>query len=356
MHSLIEAIRMAQRGHVVWLACCTGSRLEEEAEKENLNVFPLGVRSYFHPRLIIQLRRFVLDKAIMVVHCQHSKDLATVVPAVNWAGRKIPVVLSKRVGSYVMKRDPLHRFTYGNVSRVLSISEVIRKNVMATTPMKPERVITVHHGVDTDEFSPATARRAGVRNEFGVQEHEVLTGFVGRFSPGKGHEDFLQAAALLVRHHSHVRFVIVGEASYREQQYESSIRALCGRLNLEGRVLFAGFRPDVPDVMAALDIFAFPSHAESFGAVVVEAMALERPVVSTNCDGVLDIVVDGETGLYVNPGKPHELADAIARLIGDASLRERLGKAGRARVMEMFDQRGMIDKIENIYLEVINEV
>ena len=108
-----------------------------------------------------------------------------------------------------------------------------------------------------------------------------------------------------------------------------SIRQLCGRLDLDDKVLFAGFRSDVPDVLAAFDILDFPSHAESFGAVVVEAMALEKPAVSTNCDRVLDIVVNGETGLYVNPGKPKELADALSRLVGEPSLRESLGKAGR---------------------------
>ena len=98
-------------------------------------------------------------------------------------------------------------------------------------------------------------------------------------------------------------------------------------------------------------IFAFPSHAEAFGAVLIEAMALERPVVSTNCDGVIDIVVDEETGLFVNPRKGKELAEALDRLIMDRELRIRLGKAGRRRVIEKFDIGKMISSIEDLYYE-----
>jgi len=115
----------------------------------------------------------------------------------------------------------------------------------------------------------------------------------------QGHEDLLQAAAAVRADHPQVRFLIVGEATAGEDAYARQIRALAESLQLGDGAIFAGFRRDVPDVMASCDIFAFPSHAESFGVVLIEAMAMELPVVSTNCDGVLDIVVDGKTGLEV---------------------------------------------------------
>jgi glycosyltransferase involved in cell wall biosynthesis len=89
--------------------------------------------------------------------------------------------------------------------------------------------------------------------------------------------------------------------------------------------------------------------------VLIEAMAMELPVVSTNCDGVLDIVVEGETGLYVPPRNSTELASALLRLIDDPDLRRRLGLAGRKRVLDLFDRRNQIDRLENIYAEVLSE-
>jgi glycosyltransferase involved in cell wall biosynthesis len=255
----------------------------------------------------------------------------------------------------VGKRDLFHRYTYSRVSLVLAISEVIRRNVLDTTPMAPGRVLTLHDAIDAEEYSPARGDGALVREGFGFTKKNIVVGFVGRFSPGKGHEELLRAASEVVRERPLVRFLVAGEASAGEEAYEREIRALCTSLGLDGAVTFAGFRRDIPDVMASFDILAFPSHAESFGVVLIEAMAMELPVVSTNCDGVLDIVVEEETGLYVPPRNSTELASALLRLIDDPDLRRRLGVAGRKRVLESFDRRNQIDRLENIYAEVLAE-
>jgi glycosyltransferase involved in cell wall biosynthesis len=238
---------------------------------------------------------------------------------------------------------------------VLAISEVIHKNVINTTPITADRVLTLHDSVDTDIFSLRRINRTSIRALLGLNEETVTIGFVGRFSPGKGHEELLAAAGILSKKFANIRFLVVGEASHGEERYEQKIRALARSLELEKTVTFLGYRTDIPELMAAFDIFAFPSHAESFGVVLIEAMAMERPVVSTNCDGVLDIVVDEETGLYVHPRNSAELAEGLARLTRDASLRERMGKAGRKRVERLFDQRTQMNKLEDLYFELLGE-
>jgi glycosyltransferase involved in cell wall biosynthesis len=351
IQALTEASRLRDRRNMVWIACPAGSRLETEAVGRGLTTVPVRVGGYFHPAAIVRLAVFLRRSGVDVVHSQLSKDLATIVPALYLAGLDVPLFLSKRVGSYITKRTPLHRFTYGRVTRVLAISDVIRKNVIDTTPMDPANVLTVHHGVNLDEFSFSAAGRARVREELEVRDDQLLIGFVGRFSPGKGHEEFLEAASELVKRHDHVRFAIVGEASYREEAYEQSIRAMSRKLSLDGVLTFTGFRKDVRDVMAAFDIFAFPSHAEAFGAVLIEAMALERPVVASNCDGVVDIVVDGETGFSMSPGNARELEAGLDRLISNPALRERMGRAGRRRVEDHFNEEILIDRLEGLYDE-----
>ena len=266
---------------------------------------------------------------------------------------KIPLLLSKRVGSYIQKKDLFHRFTYRNVSRVLAISSVIHRNVLDTTPMTAEGVVTLHDAIDTELFSPERANGSKIRAELGIGKETVVIGFVGRFSAGKGHEELLKAIDIVRKLQKNLRFLVVGEASYGEEEYEGKIRDLATSLRVDDIVTFMGFRSDIPDVMAAFDIFAFPSHAESFGVVLIEAMAMERPVVSTNCDGVLDIVVDGETGLYVHPRNPDELAASLLRLIKDPVLRQRFGTAGRRRVVELFDQRRQLDRLEELYYSLL---
>jgi glycosyltransferase involved in cell wall biosynthesis len=339
--------KLQERGHRVWLASLPGSRLADEASVRGLSLLPLDARGYFHPAIIWRLARFLREEKVDIVHCQLSRDIATIVPAVKLSRRRIPIILSKRVGSYINKKDLFHRLTYAHVAMAMSISSVIHKNVLDTTPLPPERVMTLHDAIDVEHFSPARVDPLSVRKALGISPSSVVIGFVGRFSPGKGHEEFIEAARTLAATHPNVHFLIVGEASRGEEAYADRIRK--SAKGLEGRLTFAGYRRDIPAVMAAFDIFAFPSHAESFGVVLIEAMAMERPVVSTNCDGVLDIVVDGETGLYVHPRNAEELATALARLIEDPLLRQRMGKAGRKRVEELFDQRKQITMIEEVY-------
>lgn len=354
MQAIEMSAGLSRRGHRVFIALPPGSRLEEAASGRSLTTVPVDVSGYFHPLALRTLARIVRRHAVDIVHCQLSKDLATVVPAVFVSGARCPIILSKRVGSYLSKRDPLHRLTYSRVSRVLAISDIIRKNVLDTTPMRPDKVLVLHDAIDTSRFSPDAAEAERVRAAFGYQRHHTVIGFVGRFSPGKGHEEMLQAVQRLRSSHPDMRVLFVGEASYGEREYEQSIHALCTSYGLDDIVTFAGYRSDIPDVMASFDVFAFPSHAEAFGVALIEAMAMERPVVSTNCDGVLDIVRDGETGIFVSPKNPDELAAGLDRLMRDGSLRISMGIAGRKRVMALFDQEKQINRLEEIYAGVLH--
>lgn len=352
MQAIELSRQLHSRGHDVWLAAPARSRLASAAGRHDLRLLPLPVHGYLHPVLTWQLSRFIRDNRIDVIHCQHSRDLAIAVPAQHLAGRHTPMLLSKRMGSYIQKKDVFHRYTYGRLRYVLAISNVIHRNVLATTPMTPDRVVTLHDAVDLSVFDPARVERAAARLSFGVSDRTPLIGFVGRFSPGKGHEELLDAAAALKSRGLQFRVIVVGEASRGEETYAAGIKHRAVQLGLDGIVFFAGYRADVPSVMAAFDVFAFPSHAESFGVVLIEAMAMRRAVVATNCDGVVDIVVDGVTGLMVPPRESAPLADALEQLLRDPELTACMGAAGRKRVEECFDQQKQIDRLEAIYREL----
>jgi len=352
LQALELTVQLQQRGHSVTLACPPETRLAREASNTGVSTFFLPVRGYFHPLLAQRLARELRRRSIQVIHCQHSRDVATVVPAMLLSGARRPILLSKRVGSYINKKDLFHRMTYRYLDRILAISEVIHRNVLHTLPVSADRVLTLHDAIDSRRFSPDYGDRSKIRREFGYDESITVVGFVGRFSPGKGHEELLQAAASLKDRFPSVRYLVVGEPSHGEEQYAERIHALVRKLKIEPIVRFAGFRTDIPDVMASFDLFAFPSHAESFGIVLIEAMAMERPIVSTNCDGVLDIMVDGETGLMVPPRDAEAFANALERLLEDPPLRARMGAAARHRVIALFDQQRQLDRLEEIYSEL----
>lgn len=353
MQAIEISRRLHELGHHVWLGAPEHTRLFTEASRYPFHLLPLNVTGYAHPVLIWRLSRFLRDQAIHIVHCQHSRDLATAVPAQHLSGRHCPLLLSKRVGSYITKRDLLHRYTYGRLQRVLAISDVIHRNVIATTPVAPAKVQTFHDAVDLTLFDPAKTDRQAVRQSLGIEESTPLFGFVGRFSPGKGHEELIEAVALLKKEGLVFHLAIVGEASHGEEAYAAGIRTMAHKHGLDEIVTFLGFRAEIPSVMAAFDILVFPSHAESFGVVLIEAMAMTLPVVATNCDGVVDIVVNGETGIMVPPKDGRRLAEGMRQLVGDVPLRKRMGIAGRKRVEELFDQKKQIDRLEDLYEELL---
>jgi len=193
-----------------------------------------------------------------------------------------------------------------------------------------------------------------VRKEFGILPDEILIGMTGRFSPGKGHEEFLAAAKELLQKHSKLRFMIVGEASRGEEEYAQSIRRLAIDLGIDEKVIFTGFRKDIPEILAALDIYLFPSHAEAFGLALVEAMSMELPTVCSNSDGVLDIAIEGVTSFLFSTGREDDLLKKVDYLIKHPRKRIELGKEGRKRVLANFNTDLFTRKLLGIYTRQIS--
>ncbi|EGL62500.1 glycosyltransferase [Agrobacterium sp. ATCC 31749] len=196
-----------------------------------------------------------------------------------------------------------------------------------------DKVRIVYNG-----FDPAKAKlrdpdvAVRLRAELGLGP-QPLVGLFGRLSEWKGQHVFLDALAAM----EGVQAVIVGGALFGQEAYEARIREQASRLGLDDRVRFLGFRSDVPELMASMDVVAHTSIvAEPFGRVVVEAMMCGRPVVATRGGGVTEIIRDGETGLLVPPGDAAALAAALGTILSDPALAQRLGQSGREDVSDRF--------------------
>jgi glycosyltransferase involved in cell wall biosynthesis len=277
------------------------------------------------------------------------------VPALKLAQNKIPLFFTKRVGSYIIKKDLLHHLLYKRVNKAFAISEVIRKNLLDTCPLKPEVVEILHNGVDMSRFNLETVDRNKIRTEFGIKENELVIGMVSRFTPGKGHEEFLWAAKELNKEFSNLKYLIVGEASRGEDQYAEKVKQLAREYDLNN-VIFTGYRGDIPNVLAAINIFIFPSHAEALGNALIEAMAMKLPSVCSNAEGVLDIAVDNETSYLFENKNAEDLKEKIKLLIESEALRRQFGENAGKRVLENFEVGKVTDKIIKIYEEEINKV
>jgi len=351
----LSAIKQLQQKQIhVELLCVAESRIHIEANNVGMIIHPVNAAGYFHPYTILKLASIIYRGEYDLIHTQASKDLWLLVPALKMLRNKIPLVLTKQVGSGIIKKDKFHKWIYDRLTLALAISMVIKKNLLETCPLPESKVKLLHNGIDTDKFNPEKITGSKIREEFGIVENEIVIGMLARFSPGKGHEEFIKAAVQLNLKHNNLKFFIVGEASRGENQYADTIKQLAESQNLSN-VIFTGYRSDTPEVIAAMDIFAFPSHNEAFGIALTEAMAMAKPSVCSNSDGVLDIAVDNETSYLFETKNAEDLTNKLELLINSPDKRLVFGKAARKRAVENFDLNILTDKVINIYNELLNK-
>lgn len=201
-------------------------------------------------------------------------------------------------------------------------------------------------GVDVTAFRPGRSEQSrSLREEWGVAEHEVLIGSVGRLVAEKGYPELFEA----MRGIAGARLVVIGgEDPEKRDALDASTIDQARRSG----VIFAGFRSDLPDVYGALDVFVLASHREGFPRVGMEAAASGLPIVTTDIRGCRQIVTDGRNGFLVPVRNAASLRTALARLVADRSLRDRLGAASAERARDEFDERAVIERVFHCYDEV----
>jgi glycosyltransferase involved in cell wall biosynthesis len=233
---------------------------------------------------------------------------------------------------------------------ILAVSEAVARTVLPEHEGVP-RVVTLHDPVDTRRFHP-DLRKERIRDELGVGAEVPVVGLIAHLTPWKGHELFLDIARVVVNR-GDVRFVVVGGAIYKTEghaDYVERLRRRVKELGLTDRVAFMGFREDMPDILAGLDVLVHcPTAPEPFGRVLAEAMAVGRPVVAARCGGIPEVVDDGVTGYLVKPGDVSAFASTVTRLLADRTLRERLGQAGRRRAEERFTVADHVTAVVEAY-------
>ncbi len=203
---------------------------------------------------------------------------------------------------------------------------------------RPGRSIHLGNGIDLSRFAPELAAEERVRklrSELGIGEDELVVGTVGRMVREKGYLELFEAARIVCSFRPNVRFLVIGDrdADKADAITEGDVRAA------EGEVVFAGWREDVAELMALMDVFVLPSWREGMPRSAIEAAASGLPLVLTDIRGCREVVRDGVEGLLVPVRDPRRLADAISRLLDDPALRRRLGTAARERAEERFDER-----------------
>lgn len=339
------AIKAKALGVPVKTACLADSPLLHKLRDNGLDTVALKPkRKYFCFRTIGDFRRELKSGNYGSVLIQQLTDLWHVVPAL--AGLKnINLVGVSHTFVGISKKDLLHRWIYARVNHMIVLTETHKKNLLANLPLKPEKLTILPNTVDTGKFSPAKADR-DLKKEFSPDPKNLFIGVVSRLDPEKGLLDVLSAAERLKAWKIPFSVAIFGDDTRGQKP---SMKALLGeeiqKRGLGGLVHLAGHRSNIETAVAAFDVMVMPSPMETFGRVLIEAMASGVAVVACAGGGVPDVVESERTGLLVPPRAPEAIAEALRRLYENQNLREDLAAQGLERARTYYDQNVVDQKL-----------
>ncbi|MFP3938689.1 MAG: glycosyltransferase family 4 protein [Thermoanaerobaculia bacterium] len=233
-----------------------------------------------------------------------------------------------------------------------ALTEAVKDSAVRTLRLPPERIAVVPRGRDASRLGvPSLARRERARRKLGLDPADEVVVNVGRQDYQKGHRFLIEAAALLAPERPHLKVVVAG----KEGRMTPELRRLREELDLEGSVRFLGNRSDVPEVLAAGDVFAFPSLYEGIGGAVIEAMALGLPVACSDIAPLREVVEPETSAVLVPPEDPRSLAAALGRLLDEPSRARLLGERGRAVYLERFSLERGAARMARLYRTVLKD-
>jgi len=261
---------------------------------------------------------------------------------------RVPVVCTFHGEPDVDRNDRYRRAKFWILSRgatqVVFVSESLRCGFLASGSLHSDRTTVITNGIDHFLFVPGSDM--SLRDELRVGDGQVLVGAVGNLRPAKAYDVFLKAAALLQRHSTAYRFVIVGEVG---GPLHAELVALRDALGLAETVTFVGFRTAVHRVLRGLDVCLSTSSMEGFSLSIVEAMACGVPVVATRSGGPAEIITHDLDGLLVEVASPEQIAQAVERLRLEPETRARFASEGRKLVEARFTRDQMLRSYEGLY-------
>ncbi len=349
MISLETAQKLADEDLNVKILSSKNSILEKESLKHGIETIPVFSKNKNIPASIFKLKKYLNNSEVDVIHTNHSHDLWVLTPALKMAGSKAKLFLTKHMASGVKKKDLFHKYLYKRLNAIFAISNYIKQSVKDTCPIEENKIIFLPVGIDIEKFDRNKYDTASIKKELDIPADKLIIGIAGRMTPGKGHEEFLEAAKIINdKFPEKIYFVVIGNASYGEENYEAEIKNYSEKLGIHN-LTFTGYTHEPQKLITMLDILAFPSHNESFGRVLLEAMALEIPAAASGNAGVLDIMIDNETGLFFEPKNSTKLADVLIKLIEDKDLRNKFALNGRKRAEEVFSFDIMTKKLIEFY-------
>lgn len=319
--------------------------LASQAQKHGLRVeFLKPKMKYGDLWASIRMARILKTRRIDIAIVMQSKDI-NIVAASKLLHPWTKLVFYQQMQSQIDKRDVLHTWIYSKLSLWISLTKRMKQEVLENTNVPEDRIRVVPLGRNTRVFDPRRFDQRGARKRYHLPLHNPIVGVIGRLDPQKGQEEFLRSLPSVLDQQPDVWYVIAGDETKGEEGYRSYLIDLARKLGVDDHVRFLPFTENVAEFLAAIDVFVLPSYSETFGLVLIEAMAMQKPVVATSAGGVPEIVENGWDGILVPPRDEEALAKAIGLLLKNSTLRISLSRHAREDARRRFDESRCVDQL-----------
>jgi len=337
-----------------------GSLMESAREKGiSVTIEPALVREINPLKDLLatwRLVRFMRRGRFTIVHT-HSSKAGILGRWAAWTAGTPIIIHTVHGWGHNDRQRPIVKWLFINLER---LSLRITDRLTAPSPLNVEKglkdnighesdYVVIREGIELDQFGHPEKTREETRSALGIPLDTPLVGTVTRLSPQKAPADFIKAAGTILEHEPQTRFVVVGDGPMRQE-----VQTLAENIGLKNAMTFTGLRRDVPDLMAAFDIFVLCSLWEGLPRVLPQAMATGLPIVATDIDGNSEAVKNGLNGILVPTNNSGAIAEAVLSLIQKKEMAKAMGAAGREHVAEFGDRR-MVRQIEELYLDLIKK-
>ena len=356
-HMLDLARGLRGAGAEAGIACPGASPLAVRAREEGIKVVPIEKRGFVDWNAVWILRKRLRAGELEVIHAHNGRTALAATLAVKLSARGRCVLTQHfleptralRRGPKALLSKAMHRWISRSAGHTVAISEAVRAGICERGEAAGDKITVVPNGIATpvaEKLTPPGEMRAAL----GIAAEAQLIVCAARLEQEKDVRSLVAAMPGIVAAAPDAVCVIAGEGSQR-----AALEAQIGALGLAGSIRLLGFREDALSLIQAADIFVLPSLAEPFGLVLIEAMALGRPVIATRAGGPREIVEENVTGLLIPPGDPAALARAMQLLLKDKVLRIGMGQRGHERFEERFTAARMAQETLLIYRKVCDE-
>lgn len=309
---------------------------------------------------MLRLYRLIKRRNYHIVHIHQAKFGGTIgrLAARLALSPKIVVEEAGFAMNHYWINNPIYRFLHFRVvhpiwntfflDRMIAVSHAVAKSTVQREKVSPRRIRVICNGIDASQFNPSREASSEQRRVLGIPQDTFLVSFVGRFGPEKGISFLLKGFAQAFQRVNNIHLVLIGDGPLKEQ-----LDREIANYNLAKNVTMVGWRDDIPSLLNAVDLLVLPSLNEAFGLVLLEAMAASVPVIGTQVGGIPEIIRHGRTGILVPPGSSEAIEASIIYACENQAAVDAMVKQAKHMVCDRFTSKGMAERVENLYFELV---